>query len=113
MPSDVMEKYGSLCKIVTSAEKDFVFSTQEKYDFIMSDGDHDNTDKWFEHVYDNLLLDNGILVYHDVNMFENSFVNLRQIYERTKARNLSHHLFNKNSLKNERCQRGLLIIFKH
>jgi predicted O-methyltransferase YrrM len=113
MPKEVEEKYGKFADIITSGEKEFVFSCNDKYDFIMSDADHFNAEKWFVHVYDNLLNSGGILVYHDVNIYENSFVNLREILYNCQNTNKFHYLFNKNSLDSERCQRGLLVIFKN
>ena len=113
IPQNVMEIYGKKAEIITMDEKEFVFSTKEKFDFIMSDADHNRTNQWFEHVYENLLNDKGILIYHDINIVEESFVNLREIYEICKKRNIHHYLFNKNSLVGERCQRGLLVIFKN
>ena len=113
IPKGVLETYSNKAEIITMDEKEFVFSTKERYDFIMSDADHNNTEQWFEHVYDNLLNDFGILIYHDINIIEDSFINLRKIYEICKKRNLNYYLFNKNSLNNERCQRGLLTIFKN
>jgi predicted O-methyltransferase YrrM len=114
-PDGVNEKYADRVDIVDSDEKDFVFSTTQTFDFIMSDGDHFNTQKWFEHVYDKLLNPNGILVYHDINTFNepDSFPNLLEIYAKCKEYGLPHHLFNSNSRDDERCQRGLLVIFKH
>jgi predicted O-methyltransferase YrrM len=112
MPDEVKDLYEKRITIVTSNEKDFVFGANKKYDFIMSDADHHQTDQWFEYVFDTLLADNGILCYHDVNLIENEFVNLRNIYYRCQEFNLKHFLFNKNSLPSERCQRGLLVIFK-
>ena len=112
LPQVVLDKYGDKCNIRTSTEEDFVYDTRDKYDFIMSDGDHHNTDQWFHYVYRNLLRDNGILVYHDVNLFSAEFPNLRNIYHNVRNRNISHHLFNSNSLEGERCHRGLLVIFK-
>lgn len=111
-PPEVAQRYGDSVKVVTSNEKDYVFSCTESYDFIVSDGDHHNTDKWFEYVYDKLLNPGGTLVYHDVNLVEEQFVNLRNIYEVSKKRNLRFELFNSNSLPEELCQRGLLVIFK-
>lgn len=112
IPYGVMELYSNRLTIVTSDEKEFVFSTKKTYDFIFSDADHNHTNEWFEHVYDNLLEKDGILMYHDVNFFENVFVNLREIYHTCEKRNLKFKLFNKNSLPHERCHRGLLVIFK-
>jgi len=107
-----MEMYGNRASIKTSDEKEFVHSTGDKFDFIMSDADHNHTNEWFDYVYENLLLPGGIIIYHDINLFEDSFVNLRQIYARCLAKNYRHHLFNQNSLPGERCHRGLLVIFK-
>lgn len=112
IPEDINIKYGKIMNIISMSEKDFIFSCNNKYDFIMSDGDHHNTDQWFDYVYDNLLNENGILIYHDVNLIENEFINLRNIYNRSKERGLKFRLFNQNSLNNERCQRGLMVIFK-
>ncbi len=113
IPDGVLEMYGNKAQIVTMDEKEFVFSTKNTYDFIMSDADHNRTDQWFEYVYDNLLNKNGILIYHDVNLIEDAFVNLRNIYNKCQERQLNYFLFNKNSLIGERCQRGLLVIFKN
>jgi predicted O-methyltransferase YrrM len=113
MPEGVSEKYNGLIEIITSDEKAFVFSCNKKYDFIISDADHGHTEQWFEYVYDNLLDTNGILIYHDVNLFDNDYPNLRQIYYTSKNKGYSYKLFNKNSLPGERCQRGLMVIFKN
>jgi predicted O-methyltransferase YrrM len=112
-PEGVTEKYGEFCNIITSYEKDFVFGTDKSYDFIMSDGDHFNADKWFEHVFDKLLNPGGILIYHDVNLVDQeAFKNLNEIYYRCQEYKIRYQLFNKNSRDDERCQRGLLVIFK-
>jgi len=112
-PAGVIEKYGNRVEIVTSTEQQYVFSCDKTFDFIMSDGDHFNTDKWFEYVYDKLLNHGGILIYHDVNLFDDdAFKNLITIYTRCQEYGISHQLFNRNSLPEERCQRGLLVIFK-
>lgn len=116
MPHEVQERYSEKINIVTSNEKDFVFATQEKYDFIMSDADHHHTNEWFDYVYANLLLPDGVLIYHDVNLYpeiDGSFPNLLEILETCKAQNIHHKLFNKSTIPTERCHRGLLVIFKH
>jgi predicted O-methyltransferase YrrM len=113
MPKEVHEQYSQFANIITSDEKDFVFSCKEKFNFIFSDADHYNTDQWFEYVFNNLLEEGGILIYHDVNLFEDSFSNLRNIYFKTLENKYNHFLFNKNSKIDERCHRGLLVIFKN
>lgn len=112
MPEGVAEKYSN-ANIVTSSEEDFVLSCEETFDFIFSDADHFKSDQWFERVFDNILERDGILIYHDINLFEDSFLNLRKIYTRVLERGLNHFLFNKNSFDGERCHRGILVIFKN
>lgn len=97
-------------------EIDFVFNVKETFDFILSDADHWNTDKWFDYVYDRLLNKGGILVYHDVSLghegISMNFPNLDNIYHRCKHLNLNFRHFNKSSRSDEECGRGLLVIFK-
>jgi predicted O-methyltransferase YrrM len=117
-PPDMSEFQTPRTTLVVSNEHDFVFSAKEKWDFIFSDADHFNTDKWFEYVFDNLLNDNGILIYHDIcvkapESGEFWFPNLARILYKTRERKLSHFLFNKDSRTDEKCWRGLLVIFKN
>lgn len=112
-PPGVNEKYSDRITIIDKDEKDFVVGTDKTFDFIMSDGDHHNADKWFEYVLTNLVNPDGILIYHDINLFDDdAFKNLNEIYTKCKKYGIRHHLFNKNSRNDERCQRGLLVIFK-
>lgn len=99
-------------KFITSGEFDYIKSCQEKFDFIFSDADHFNTQKWFLHVYQNMLNTGGILIYHDVTNVS-IFPNLLKIYVDTTKNNIHHALFNHNSRTDERCDRGLLVIFKN
>jgi predicted O-methyltransferase YrrM len=110
MPAIVGETYGNRLNIVTSGEREFVHSCNKKFDFIMSDADHHNTQNWFDHVYDQLLNTDGILCYHDVTL--PMFPNLIQIVNRCRERQLNHKVFNRDSLPGEMCFRGLLVIFK-
>ena len=111
MPDTVGEKYTSKINIVTSDEKEFVFSCKQQFDLIMSDADHMRTDQWFEYVYDALLADDGILCYHDVTL-TSMFPNLINIVHKCQELNLRHKVFNKDSLSTEMCFRGFLVIFK-
>lgn len=111
IPAEVAEKYSDRVQIITSNEKDFVFSCTEQFDLIMSDADHHQADQWFEYVVDTLLKDNGILCYHDVTLVD-QFPNLQNILHRCQELNLRYKLFNKDSLPTEMCYRGFLVIFK-
>jgi len=116
IPDVVREKYSDVINIVTSNEKDFVFSTKNTYDFIMSDADHHHTNEWFEYVYENLLNNDGILVYHDINIFpeiDGSFPNMLEILNSCRHKDIHYKLFNKSTIDTERCHRGILVIFKH
>ena len=117
-PPDLSEFEGTRANIVESDEYRFVFGAKEKWDFIFSDADHFNAQRWFDHVFDNLLNEKGILIYHDICESappngEFWFPNLTHILNRTRERKLSHYLFNRDSLASERCWRGLLVIFKN
>lgn len=118
VPHDILKKYEGRVNFVTDYEEHYIKSIQNKtYNFCVLDADHHRTQEWFEYVYDNLLEENGILIYHDVNLFEDknqgAFENLREIYYKCKEKGYQYHLFNKSSLSHERCIRGLLVIFKH
>lgn len=99
-------------ELITSDEGEFVKSCEDEFDFILSDADHQHTDQWFDLVYEKLLGRNGILIYHDVDTIWQTYPNLLTILDRCKSRKLSHFLFNYDSLLSERCERGLLVIFK-
>ncbi len=110
---DVSAAYSERMTIVTANEEDFVkHATGEmNFDFIFSDADHHHTQEWFTEVYDQLLMSPGVLIYHDA--ANPDFPNFGEIYQQIESRNLPHFLFNQNSLPSERCDRGLLIIFKN
>jgi len=101
----------SAVKFVTSGEFEFVKASRSVFDFIFSDADHYNTQHWFEHVYTNLLSRDGVLIYHDVTNPE--FPNLLKIYTDTIKKSYEHILLNGSSRRDERCWRGMLVIFKH
>jgi predicted O-methyltransferase YrrM len=115
---ECIENYKKFCNVVSSDEFNFVFNTKERYDFIFSDADHWNTDKWFDYVYDRLLNPGGILIYHDVSVVdplpnnELRFPNLANILAKCKVLGISHVHLDKSSKPGERCYRGLLVIFK-
>ena len=111
-PPGVTERYGDQIQIVESSERDFVATCDQTYDFILSDGDHHHADQWFDRVYHDLLAPGGIVIYHDINLVQDEFVNLRQILYTCQQQGLTHMLFNQNSRSDERCHRGLLVISK-
>ena len=101
----------STVKFVTSSEFDFLKGNPGMFDFIFSDADHYNTQNWFEHVYNNVLSRDGVLIYHDVT--NPQFPNLLRIYTDVVQKNHDYLLMNSSSRRDERCGRGLLAIFKH
>lgn len=106
----VPESLSPYIKFHNTSENSYVFSCQKKYDFILSDADHFNSNKWFDRVYNDLLSMNGILIYHDVT--QKDFQNLHDIYTACVEFKIPHMLFNRNSRPLERCDRGLLVIQK-
>jgi predicted O-methyltransferase YrrM len=111
-PAEIAKPDYASVKFTTLDEKAFVFSCKRTFEFIFSDADHHHTQEWFEHVYDNLLGPEGVLIYHDVTNSQ-LFPNLISIYTDAVRRDLHHMLFNYNSRPDERCDRGMLVLFKH
>ena len=98
--------------VVTGSERDFVQSCQTSFDLVFSDADHHHTHEWFDQVYACMVARGGVLIYHDVTNSA-GFPNLLRIYHDVLANGHHHVLFNGNSAPGERCDRGLLVIFKH
>lgn len=99
---------GGRVRFVNTSERDAVSTCHLTYDFIVSDADHEHAQEWFAKVYADLLAPGGILVYHDVCLY----ANLGVIVDACRMMKLRYVLFNKSSLESERCERGLLVIFK-
>lgn len=111
-PEEIKKPEYDGVRFVNSGEHEYVSTCDKTFQFIFSDADHLRTQEWFELVYDKLLEPEGILVYHDVSNAR-LFPNLLRIYSDSIRRNYHHMLFNYNSRPDERCDRGLLVIFKH
>lgn len=93
-----------------ATEEAFVAACSDRYDFILSDADHAGSHKWFGRVYSRLLEEGGILACHDV--LQPDFPNLFGIYKACLKYQIPHMLFHRSTLAEERCQRGLLVVFK-
>jgi predicted O-methyltransferase YrrM len=103
------ETYENVINFISSDERNFIYNCKQKYDFIVSDADHHHTNEWVEQTL-GILNTNGILIYHDVT--NGSFPNLYSIIEYVKRNNINYILFDKSSRIEERCDRGLLVIYK-
>ncbi len=97
---------------ITSTEREFVRACAVDHDLVFSDADHYHTQNWFDVVYERLVAREGVLIYHDVTNTA-GFPNLLQIYRDVLRHGYDHVLLNRNSLPGERCDRGMLVIFKH
>ncbi|SRR5258708_2257494 len=102
-PSDLLRNF-----VTTADEEDFVRTTDQKFDFILCDADHQKTDKYWRRIYFHLLNRSGIVLFHDVT--NPDYPNLQAIVDESVQ--LNQALFNMNSQPNERCDRGLLALFK-
>jgi predicted O-methyltransferase YrrM len=103
------EQFQDTIKFIHANEKDFVQTHDLTYDFIISDADHHHTNEWVDKTY-NLLNSNGVLIYHDVT--NKDFPNLYEIVQFAKNKNIRYSIFDKSTLVDERCDRGLLVIYK-
>lgn len=103
---------GSLpLSMIALNEKDFIEKCQDTFDFILSDADHCYSHLWFERTFNDILRPGGIMVCHDI-MNREGYPRLYDIVINCKNRGISHVIFDKNGLPDERCERGLLVIFK-
>jgi predicted O-methyltransferase YrrM len=112
MPAEA-HQYAKRLTLVTGDEGDYVresLRAQRHFDFILGDGDHFNSEKYFDDVYGGLLNPGGILIYHDVVGAE--FPNLHEIPRKAQAQGLHYALFTQSTRPDEFCGRGLIVIFK-
>jgi predicted O-methyltransferase YrrM len=89
-------------------EMSFVFSCPDKFDFIMSDADHEKSGLWVE-MTNALLNPGGIMCFHDIG---DVYPNSKMVLEMVEKHGYSKMLFNANTRPDERCERGFLIIKK-
>lgn len=95
---------------VEKSEEQFVSTMSGNYDMIIADGDHYNTHRWFMTLINNVRFD-GAVFFHDVT--NSSFPNLQTIYfQVADHRRLGYKLFNTSSRLDERCERGLLAVWR-
>ena len=99
--------------VCTSTEEQFVGELSKKgeaFDLIVSDADHHRSHFWFSVVLERLLAPGGVAFFHDVCSPDfKSLWNL-PIYARNWGMDI--RVFSASSLKEERCERGLLMVMK-
>lgn len=99
-----------LALFVQTDESEFVRTCNSQFDFIICDADHDRTQDNWPRIYDDLLAPGGIVIAHDV--YNSSFPKLRNMVTECWKKGLRHVVFNQSSRNDERCHRGLLVVFK-
>lgn len=100
----------SKISIVDSNEETAVNKwTPGTVDLIVSDADHMNSHKWFLTTM-SLLTKTGIAFFHDVT--NPAFPNLNTLIDTVKQHEYSYWVFRENSVAQERCDRGLLMVMK-
>lgn len=106
---DLLKKEGNL---IISKEENFVKNCKsEKYDFLVSDCDHENSGKWVDDIY-RIVKPNGIIFAHDV--ISDGFPLLRNYITRAQELGYSYNLFDKSSRSDEIChKRGWLLVIKN
>ena len=98
----------SRIELIVSTEENFVRNCNNKFDLIVSDADHTSSHQWWQQTID-LLNEGGIALFHDVT--NNDFPNLKNIILQSEVK-YKTKVFNKSSSSHERCERGLLVLFK-
>jgi predicted O-methyltransferase YrrM len=111
-PPEVKEHFPH-ARVITMSEGDFVASCTEQFDFMMMDADHAHGEEFFWDAYHKICSPGGVMIYHDINLFWNDWPNLRKIYDYVRwDASINYRLFNKSSRPDEKCERGLLVIWK-
>lgn len=85
------------------------YEASSRLDFIMSDADHHHSHEWFNEVYMRMLAPGGTMVVHDVDGTYPGLANLPKVLA---TWGVPHKVFDRSSRPDERCGRGLLVIFK-
>lgn len=97
-------------EVITQGEGDFVAENlDDRFDFIISDGAHGASHKWCDKLYD-MLNRGGVLVAHDVT--NPHFKNLMEYRTEARRRRYDTMLFSESTRDDERCERGLLVVYK-
>jgi len=100
-----LEKEG--IEIITSYEEDFVRKCEsDKYDFLVSDGDHHRSGLWIDE-YLRIVRHDGFMFFHDTNL-AHAYPTLDLINKRVKELNLPHYHFTESSREWENCTNGML-----
>jgi len=98
-------------QIITKSEESFVAENEDKpqYDLIVSDADHHNSHKWW-HMTLSMLKYEGVAFFHDV--CNRDFPNLNMLVYDIDAAGYQTKIFKNSSHPFERCNRGLLMVWK-
>jgi predicted O-methyltransferase YrrM len=112
----IFKKDFSSIDIITSEERHFVHvcipTPPNKFDFIMSDGDHQHAHEWSKYVFDEMLAPGGWLIYHDVDGAYRGLQEMRQMYLGRHSPASNVFVFDQSTRPDEECKRGLLVIQK-
>ena len=105
-----MEK--SEIKIINKSEKEFVKNCDDNmFDFLVSDGDHNNSGTWINE-YLRIIQNNGFMFFHDTNL-EDDYPNLQLIGKRIFELNLPHYHFKISTRNDEECENGILFVINN
>jgi len=94
-------------EVITSDEEDYVRSCEsDKYDFLVSDGDHHRSGLWIDE-YLRIVKHDGFMFFHDTNLVH-AYPTLDLINKRIRELNLPHYHFTESSREWESCANGML-----
>jgi len=109
-PSEIAALRTSGVHVVAPVEeRDFLIGcASDSFDFVVSDGDHRNSGTWVDE-YFRITRPDGFIYFHDSNNI-GMFPGIARIRQRVQCLGLPHYHFMQNSRKDERCERGLLLV---
>lgn len=108
---DALKLRSNINIIAPIEERDFVNQCSiNHFDFLVSDGDHNNADQWVDRIFD-IMKPNSFMFFHDVN--NSGYPNLKKYQTRAIELNKPNYLFNYSSRNDEECERGILMVINH
>ena len=109
-PQHITELETLGAKVVCNSEESFVHSSAgDQFDVVISDADHFRSHCWFEETLA-LVAPAGVAFFHDTNQPQ-VFAGLATLPERANELGLGSRHFTASS-SGERCERGLLMVWK-
>lgn len=105
---NILYRQSKLNIIAPIEERDFIISTSDNsYDFLISDGDHNNAHQWIDHIF-RICKPDAFMFFHDIS--NQLYPDLIKYKFKADELDKPNFLFKNSSRTDEQCERGLLMV---